>query len=302
MSGPSALPDPVAIAIPAILLVTIVDIVVKARKKKRDYELRDSATSLVLSFVNIGVAAALATTNDRLALRVFEFRLFDIGHAWWAFVLIFFADDLVFYWYHRLMHQHRWWWAAHVTHHDSQHFNITTGVRQPWLNSLSLLWWTAWLPLSLVGFPLDLILFQLGVSKVYQIMIHTESIRKLPRWVEWIFNTPSNHRVHHATNPAYLDRNYGGILMIWDRLFGTYAEENDAIACRYGVMKNVATFNPIRLATYEWLAIGRDVLRAKTWKERWLYVVGAPGWSPDGSSRTAAELRAEWEKTRGTPT
>jgi sterol desaturase/sphingolipid hydroxylase (fatty acid hydroxylase superfamily) len=144
-----------------------------------------------------------------------------------------------------------------------------------------------------LGFPPAMVAIQKGISLVYQFWIHTEQVGRLPRWVEAVMNTPSHHRVHHATNPRYLDRNYAGIFIIWDRLFGTFVPEDDAEPCRYGIVKNIGSFNPIRIALHEWVAIAADLRRAKTWRERLAYVFGPPGWSPDGSRQTSDQIRAQ---------
>ncbi len=157
-----------------------------------------------------------------MTVQVHHFALFDFGFQWWAFALIFFAEDFIYYWFHRLSHEHRFWWAAHVNHHSSCHYNLSTALRQTWTGNVAGTF-LLWMPLALIGFPPELIVFQKGVSLVYQFWIHTEAVGRLPRPVEWFFNTPSHHRVHHATNPRYLDRNYAGILIIWDRLFNIRA-------------------------------------------------------------------------------
>jgi sterol desaturase/sphingolipid hydroxylase (fatty acid hydroxylase superfamily) len=231
---------------------------------------------------------------------VYERRLFDLPSAWWVLVLLFFAEDFIYYWFHRLSHEHRVWWAAHVNHHSSQHLNLATALRQSWTGNLAFVW-LLWLPLAWLGFPPGLIAFQKGVSLVYQFWIHTESVRRLPAWLEWFWNTPSHHRVHHASNARYLDRNYAGILIIWDRMFGTFVPEVDEEPCRYGLTTNLNTFNPLRIAFHEWVAIGRDVWQAGSWRERLLYVFGPPGWSPDGTRHTSEDIRRRWRESHGPP-
>ena len=156
--------------------------------------------------------------------------------------------------------------------------------------------WLLWLPLSFIGFPPAMVAIQKGISLVYQFWIHTEAIGRMSRWFEAVFNTPSHHRVHHARNPRYLDRNYAGILIVWDRLFGTFQPELDEEPCRYGVVKNLATFNLLRVAFHEWAAIGRDIVRQPRHAVGWLF--GPPGWSPDGSRETSDQIRARWAAAR----
>jgi len=225
---------------------------------------------------------------------VYKYRLFDIPmSAAWAWLAIFLLEDLTYYWFHRLSHERRFWWAAHVNHHTSQHYNLATALRQTWTGGAAGTW-ALWLPLSLLGFPPAMIAIQKGISLVYQFWIHTEAVRRLPVWVEALFNTPSHHRVHHARNPRYLDSNYAGILIIWDRMFGTFVPELDKEPCRYGVVKNLGDFNIIRVAFHEWVGIFSDLLTARSLREAFGYLFGAPGWSPDGSRQTSTMLKAQW--------
>jgi len=285
------LPDPVRLAIPIFVLLIVAETLWAWRRGRDAYETRDTAASLVMGLGNFGLGFAYGGIIVAASAWASQFRLFDIGFAWWAFVAVFLLEDLIYYWFHRLSHEHRFWWAAHVNHHTSQHYNLSTALRQTWTGNLAFTW-TLWLVLVLVGFPPALVAFQKGISLVYQFWIHTEAIRRLPPWIEAIFNTPSHHRVHHATNPRYLDRNYAGILIVWDKLFGTFVPEDDREPCRYGVVKNIGTFNPLRIAFHEWADIAKDVARAKSWREGLMLVFGPPGWRADGSGLTSARIRA----------
>ncbi|WP_025899272.1 sterol desaturase family protein [Sneathiella glossodoripedis] len=285
------LPDPVTFAIPAFVLLIILEALIgRFRPEKSRYETRDSAASLfmglgnfAIGFLNFGLVAAVS-------LWVYEYRIFEFGYQWYAFVLIFFAEDFCYYWFHRLSHEHRIWWAAHINHHSSQYYNLSTALRQTWTGGFAGTW-TPWLLLSFLGFPLPLIAFQQGVSLVYQFWIHTEAIDKMPRHFEFFFNTPSHHRVHHAINAKYLDANYAGILIIWDRLFGTFVEEDKSEPCRYGIVKQIASFNPFVIAFHEWWGIISDVTKAKTVKGAFMYMFGPPGWSEDGSRMTSRMIK-----------
>lgn len=289
----NALPDPVPFAIPIFMVLILAEVVWSHRALPRSYEFRDTAASLLMGFGNFAIGVAYGGVVYAATTWAYQYRLFDLPRAAWVWVLILLAEDFIYYWFHRLSHEHRIWWAAHVNHHSSQHLNLATALRQSWTGNLAFVW-VLWLPLALMGFPPGLIAFQKGISLIYQFWIHTEAIRRLPRWVEWVFNTPSHHRVHHASNARYLDRNYAGILIIWDRMFGTFVAEADEEPCRYGITANLGTFNPLRIAFHEWVAMGRDVLRAKGWRHRLGYVFGPPGWSPDGSRHTSADIRQAW--------
>lgn len=292
------MPNPVELAIPAFILLVLVEIAVTRWRRLPAYEIRDTAASLAMGLGNLAVGVAAGIGVYYALTWVHQFRLAEIGYHWWSFVLIVFAEDLTYYWFHRLSHRSRFWWAAHINHHSSQHYNLSTALRQTWTGGL--FEWVLWLPLALIGFPPALIVFEKGVSLVYQFWIHTETIGTLPRWVEAVMNTPSHHRVHHATNPRYLDRNYAGIFILWDRLFGTFVAEDAGDPCRYGIVRNIGTFNPLRIALHEWVAIGKDLAAAASWRQRLVYLLGAPGRAFDGSRQTTDELRAQWlAQTRG---
>lgn len=290
------LADPVALAIPAFILLVLLEIGVARARRLPAYEIRDTAASLAMGLGNLAVGL-VAGIGAYVALNwVYQFHLLDLGYRWWSLVLVVFAEDLTYYGFHRLSHRCRFWWAAHINHHSSQHYNLSTALRQTWTGPL--VEWVLWLPLALVGFPPALIVLEKGVSLVYQFWVHTETIGRLPWPIEAVMNTPSHHRVHHATNPRYLDRNYAGIFIIWDRLFGTFAAEDAGDPCRYGIVKNIGSFNPLRIALHEWVAIGRDVAAARSWRQRVVYLLGQPGRSFDGSRQTTDELRAQWRATR----
>jgi sterol desaturase/sphingolipid hydroxylase (fatty acid hydroxylase superfamily) len=283
--------DPVTLATPFFILTVILEIVL-GRLGKLDvrYEWKDTATSLLMGLGSTVAGVLTAGATFAAALWVYQHRLFDIPMgAAWAWLAVFLLEDLTYYGFHRIAHERRFWWASHVNHHTSQHYNLSTALRQTWTGGVAGTW-LLWLPLSFLGFPPAMVAIQKGFSLVYQYWVHTEAIRKLPAWFEAVFNTPSHHRVHHARNPVYLDRNDAGILIVWDRLFGTFQPELADEPCRYGVVKNLATFNILRVAFHEWIAIAQDLVRAPRHALGWLF--GPPGWSPDGSRETSAMIKA----------
>lgn len=287
--------DPVTLAVPAFVVLIIIEILAgKYLNAKARYETKDTATSLFMGF---GSTLAGMLTGGLVAasmLWVYEHRVFTIPMtAWWAWVAIFFLEDFCYYLFHRLAHERRFWWASHVNHHSSQHYNLSTALRQSWTGGVAFTW-VVWLPLAFLGFPPAMIAIEKGVSLVYQFWIHTEAVKRFPRPIEWFFNTPSHHRVHHARNPRYLDKNYAGILIIWDRMFGTFEPERDDEPCRYGIVKNLGDFNLLRAVFHEWIAIFADLGHAKSAREVVGYLIGPPGWSPDGSRQTSEELKRRW--------
>ena len=241
------------------------------------YDLRDTRTSLTMGLgnviINVGWKAVVVVVFAAL-YELTPLRL-DPGD-WWVWVLLFFADDFSYYWFHRVSHESRVFWASHVVHHSSQHYNLSTALRQTWVPMTYFPFWM-WMPL--VGFPVWMILLAQAWSLIYQFWIHTERVRRLPRPLELILNTPSHHRVHHGSNDVYLDKNYGGILIIWDRLFGTFTEEGERV--RYGLTKNIRTFHPVRVAFHEYIAMWGDLRRARTLGDRVRVLFKGPGWRPD---------------------
>jgi len=285
--------DPVTLAIPFFVLAVILEVLLgRFGKARANYETRDTLTSLTLGLGSTFAGLLTFGVPFAASLWLYQHRLFDIPMtAIWAWAAIFLLEDLTYYWFHRIAHERRFWWASHVNHHSSQHYNLSTALRQTWTGGLAGTW-ALWLPLAFLGFPPAMIAIQKGVSLIYQFWIHTEAIGRMPRWFEAVFNTPSHHRVHHARNPVYLDRNYAGILIVWDKLFGTFQPELDEEKPRYGLVRNLGDFNILRAVFHEWIGIGRDLLRQPRHALGWLF--GPPGWSPDGSRETSAQLKAEW--------
>jgi sterol desaturase/sphingolipid hydroxylase (fatty acid hydroxylase superfamily) len=288
-----ALPDPVAWATPGfVLLVVLEAILTRAGAVKGSYETRDTATSLAMGFGSL-VAGIVFGSLGALAIdTAYRVHLFEIGFGFWAIVTAFLLDDFVYYWTHRIGHRSRWFWASHVIHHSSQHYNLSTALRQTWTGPVSGLFLLK-APLALLGFHPALLLFVAGLNLVYQFWIHTEAIGRLPAWVEAVFNTPSHHRVHHSRDALYLDRNYAGIFILWDRWFGTFAPEDAALPLQYGLVKNLGTFNPLRVAVHEFIGICQDLVRpGLTLRQRLCYLFAPPGWSHDGSRITTDMLKA----------
>ena len=253
------------------------------------YELRDTRTSLLLGIANVVINGVTKLGSIALFAWVYEYRIADLGQPdqLWSWLVLLFAEDNCYYWFHRMHHEVRFLWAAHVVHHSSERFNLSTALRQPLLTPITgPLFWT---PLALVGFPPAMILTAQAWSLIYQFWIHTETIGRLGP-LEWIFNTPSHHRVHHGANVEYLDRNHAGIFIIWDRIFGTYEREDARVV--YGLTKNVHTFHLAQVGFHDVTAMAKDVHRAPTLRAKLGYVFAPPGWSHDGSTQTADQLRA----------
>ena len=199
-----------------------------------------------------------------------------------AWLLLFLLVELVYYWHHRCAHEIRWLWATHAVHHSAEEMNLAAAIRLGWTSLLSgsALFFA---PLCLLGFPPAAVLAMLAVNLLYQLWIHTEAVGRLPRAAEWLLNTPSHHRVHHGSNPQYLDRNYGGVLILWDRVFGTWEPEGERV--RYGLTEPVESRNPAVIALHEWGRMARDLRGANSWREALGFMFGPPGWKPDAPRR-----------------
>lgn len=286
--------DLLVAAIPAFLLLMAAEalsyrhLAEEARAEHSGYELRDTRTSILMGLGNLAIAGVwnLAALAIFAAVYLVSPLRIEMDTVWaWALLLVLF--DFFFYWDHRLHHVIRVGWASHVVHHSSEHFNLSTAVRQPWVPFSSTLFF---IPLPLLGFPPAAIALISAIDLLYQFWIHTERIDRMPRWFEAVFNTPSHHRVHHGSDDEYLDKNYGGVFIVFDRMFGSFKRES--ARPKYGLTKNIESFNPLRVAFHEWAAIARDVRGAERWRDRLGYVFGPPGWTPPPrATRTPARRR-----------
>ena len=290
------MPNLIHYAIPFFVATVILEIILTVKVKLEEYSYKDSRTSIIMGLGNV----AINLFTKGIALSLFYliynyYHLFEIPFVWWAWILLLFADDLCYYWFHRISHESRFFWASHVVHHSSQKYNLSTALRQTWSGSFYT--FIFWFPLILIGFHPIMVLVQMSISLIYQYWIHTEFIDKMPKWIEAVFNTPSHHRVHHATNPQYLDRNYAGIFIIWDRLFNSFELELEKP--KYGLVKNIQTYNPAKIAFSEWYDMFSDFFTSKTSIiNRFKYFIKPPGWKHDGKSILATDMRREWEENR----
>ncbi|MFT3925630.1 MAG: sterol desaturase family protein [Myxococcales bacterium] len=277
----------IAWAVPVFLLSILLELHVT--RDRGVYEKRDTWASLLM-----GTGAVVAGVPFRLGFlwvltKLYEHRLFTVPMGVLGYLALLLAEDFCYYWSHRTNHEVRLFWAGHVNHHSSEHYHLATALRQSWTQPY--LMWIFWLPLPLLGFSPELILMQQAISLIYQFFIHTQEVRTMGP-LEWVLNTPSHHRVHHATNVRYLDKNHGGIFIVWDRLFGSFAAEDPADPPVYGITKNLESFDLRVIAFHEWRAIWRDLKRAPSLRAKLGYVFAPPGFSHDGSTLTSKQLQA----------
>ncbi|MCC3768490.1 sterol desaturase family protein [Streptomyces sp. UNOC14_S4] len=285
------LPDVTLWSVPAFVLLTAVELVsYRLRPAERTgdagYGAKDAATSVTMGVGSLFFDALWKIPIVAVYTALYELTPLRVPVHWWTLLLMLLAQDFLYYWSHRGHHVVRILWACHVVHHSSRRFNFTTALRQPWT---TLTVWPFYLPMIALGVHPAAVAFCASVNLVYQFWVHTERVRKLPRPFEYVLNTASHHRVHHASQGGYLDRNFGGILIVWDRLFGTFVPETERPV--YGLTKNIHTYNPLRVATHEYAAVLRDLRAARDWRERAGRVFRGPGWQP---------VRPEGEVSSGT--
>ncbi|QZA09686.1 sterol desaturase family protein [Mycolicibacter heraklionensis] len=290
---PGPMRDPVIFAVPFFLLLLSLEWFAARKLEQSEaerapagaYRTRDAWASISMGLVSMATTAGwkFIALLGYAAIYTYLAPWHLSPTRWYTWVIALVGVDLLYYSYHRIAHRVRLIWATHQAHHSSRYFNFATALRQKWNNSGEIL---MWIPLPLLGIPPWMVFASFSVSLVYQFWVHTERIDKLPRAVEFVFNTPSHHRVHHGMDPEYLDRNYGGILIIWDRMFGTFAPER--FRPHYGLTKPVDTFNIVTLQFHEYASIIADVRSATRWRDRLGYLFGPPGWQPVAAETAAA--------------
>jgi sterol desaturase/sphingolipid hydroxylase (fatty acid hydroxylase superfamily) len=285
--------DLIYIFLPLFFLALLIEIIIDRRRNLQLFEKQDTIASLWMAFFVVFVDVL-----PKLAALVVFFYLHSISpladivqRQWWAWVLLFFLDDITYYFMHRANHEVRLFWAGHVSHHSAVKMNFATALRQGVMERVHK--YIFWLPLPLLGFDPLMIFIMMSINLFYQFWLHTELVDRLPGWFEQVFNTPSHHRVHHASNIRYLDCNHAGVLIIWDKLFGTFSSEIRNEPPVYGLTKNITSHNPLTVATHEYVAIAADIRRAGSFRDKLSYIFKAPGWSHDGEDKRAKVLRAK---------
>ncbi|MEO1028432.1 MAG: sterol desaturase family protein [Pseudomonadota bacterium] len=260
-------------------------------RRKASYPWDHALTSLGVNLIKRVIDVATAGIAIGLVMWAYSHRIatIEIDSVAMVFLLIL-AVEFAYYWNHRLSHEIRWMWATHAVHHTSPHMNFSAAVRLGWTNLISgsILFF---LPLAWLGFHPIPVFIVLALGLFYQLFLHTELVPRLG-WIEYVLNTPSNHRVHHGSNPEYLDKNHGGILMIYDVLFGTYQAERQDIEIRYGTVKPMESRNPFVVGLFEWGRMIEDVKIARSWREALGYMFGRPGWTPTGQHDADIELQS----------
>ncbi|HET6254842.1 MAG TPA: sterol desaturase family protein [Puia sp.] len=280
------------VSTPLYLIIIGIEILLSNYRHRKLYSFKDTLSSLYLMLLNSAIDLLFRGVYLLILQICYSHHWISITNVFSYWFLLLLAEDFLYYWLHRWDHEIRLFWAVHVTHHSSEKMNFTVGFRSSVFQPLYR--FVYFLPLAFLGFrPLDIV-FMYSATQIWGIFVHTELIDKMG-WLEYILVTPSHHRVHHASNPKYLDKNMGMFLIIWDQLFGTFQPElrpEDYQPRKYGLTKPMDKTGPVDLVFHEWAAIGKDLGRHDIgWKEKWQYVFGPPGWSHDGSRMTSEQLR-----------
>lgn len=297
--------NPLHYAVPVFLILIVIEFLFSMKYDKGLYYWKDLAAS-----TSVGTGAAIISLGTKAYSILLYFGIYELfnpmvdgvrmnimgyeafGWAWYTWLACQFLDDLSYYWFHRANHTVRVFWAAHVVHHSSENFNLGTGVRNGWFTLLYKPLFYLYLPA--IGFHPIMVATCLAIESIWQFQLHTKFV---PRWrfLELFMNTHAHHHVHHSSNIEYLDKNHGGYLNIFDRIFGTYKDWDEERETKYGVLHPPNSYHPWTIVSHEYKEIWKDVKNARNWKDRFMYVFGPPGWSPDGSRKTVKEMQRELE-------
>jgi len=281
------------IAAPIMFTFVALEWIFGSKKYPDLYNSKDFLASLSIGLGNLVLNGFMKLGMFTVFLFFFNLAPFKIPHTWWSYVLCLIVLDFCRYWAHRIAHEQRFWWSTHVVHHSSEHYNLSVSFRLSWTQNLKIVFF---LPVILMGFHPLVFFIVHQIEVLYQFWIHTELIRKLPAPIEYIFTTPSHHRVHHSVNEKYIDKNYGSTFIIWDRMFGTFVEEDEQP--RYGITKPVNSYNPVVLVFHEWAEVGKDLVRSRSIRQVWATLFGSPVDKHKADLAVEAKRAAKAEKRR----
>lgn len=284
----SAIQQMLAYVTPVYVVLILIEMALSRWQDRGYYQTKDTFTNIYLTTLNFGLDLLIRGISLGVLLFFGQYKLLTIENPYLYWPLLFLAEDFLFYWLHYVDHYCRLFWAVHVTHHSSEYFNLTTGFRSSVFQPLYRFFY--FIPLALLGFqPMDIALMY-SATQIYGILVHTSYDIKLG-WLEYLLVSPSHHRVHHASNVEYLDKNMGMCLIIWDKIFETYAPERKDRPIKYGLTSPLPNKGPFNIVFHEWKAILWDIRKSPNWATALKYVFMPPGWSHDGSTKTSAEMR-----------
>lgn len=268
----------IILAVPFFVLLIVIEIIVDHYRKTGYYRINDAISSLntgILSRVDVVFRALIPFIIYSFVYQ--NFALFKLQESLGVWIFAFILYDFFYYWKHRMGHEINLLWASHVAHHSSEDYNLTTALRQ---TSGDLFGWIFVIPMAIIGINPLMLAAVFSLNLLYQFWVHTRHIQKLG-WYEWVFITPSNHRVHHAVNQIYIDKNYGGVFILWDKIFGTYQTELDDQPCQYGIRKPIKSWDPIWVNLHFYAQLLKDAWHTKSWKDKLLLWIKPTGWRPD---------------------
>jgi sterol desaturase/sphingolipid hydroxylase (fatty acid hydroxylase superfamily) len=274
------------ISTPLYVCIILAEIFASHLHDKRFYSVRNTVTNLAMMLLNSALDILMLGVFFFVLHFFYQHRLLQIENVWLYWGMLLIAEDFVFYWLHYLEHHSRFFWAVHVTHHSSENFNLTVGFRSSVFQPLYR--FVFFIPLAWLGFRASDIMVMYSATQIFGILAHTQFVGKLGL-LETFFATPSNHRVHHASNVKYLDKNLGMVFMIWDKIFGTYQHEDEPV--QYGLTKQPHFQYPADLLFHEWKDIWQDIRQDISWKDRLFYIFGPPGWSHNGTRQTSRQMQ-----------
>lgn len=285
--------EAVVILVGLLVLLTLTEMWFSYRDNRHYYEKRDTLTNIYLTTLAFFLNLAVNGSMFFLLNYAYQFRLFQINNVFLYWFVLVVVQDFLYWVLHYTGHYCRLFWAMHVTHHSSEHFNFSTGFRSTVFEPLYRTFF--YLPLAFMGFNAVDILYAYLVTQLYGNLVHTQYKIPLPKWYGFIFVTPAHHRVHHASNIPYLDKNMGMVLILWDRLFGTFHDEDAHEPVKYGLTHQPEDMGPVNVLFHEWKALLHDVKHAPGINNKLKYLFNPPGWSHDGSTQTARALQREYK-------
>ena len=281
--------SPTVIAIPIFALLIAVEAWLIKRENREKIDRKDTWTNIFLGFGSVAWGVFFGLATGYFYLTIYELAPYKMPmNAWWTWALLLFVDDFAYYWFHRISHEVRFFWNFHVVHHSSNQYNLSVAVRQSWFSGAA--HWIFYVPVALLGFPFWAFVTMHGLNLIYQFWIHTKLVGKIG-FLEKVLNTPSHHRVHHGVNNEYLDKNYAGIFIIWDKMFGTFVEE--AEAPRYGIIKPLNSYNMLWINTHGWSEMFEAMKTKKTSSGKLRCAFGAPAMEFEELNLSAANVKKQ---------
>ncbi len=285
-------PNLIVWAVPVMVFFAALEIIISYVQNRKYYEKKETIGSILVGLGNLVVSAGMKVVLLYLFVWLYNILPWRMELQWWTLIPCYVLYDLCSYWAHRISHEQRFWWATHVAHHSGEHYNLTVSFRLSWVQHIKIIFF---LPLAVLGFHPIIFFVTNQIAVLFQFWVHTEYIRKCPRWMEYIFATPSNHRVHHGSQEQYIDKNYGATFIFWDRIWNTYEPEVEKV--KYGITTNIENkANPFHINFHEYKDLWQDVKKAKGFRKKLFYIFGSPVKIMEEKNRLAEAARAQHQQ------